>query len=262
MLDVLLTIAVAATQLVLGVRGIMVALKPPEDKRQHKWWITGFIVVGLLGIGATVWLSHSANKANEQIRRELDQTRLSQQHTKGQLDSIALMLGRIGEVEQNPSLAKLAAAISDMAKANLRNSLDIKSTNSEIAFRALNLAKEIRRFESDYQEHAEAMRAQQQELVAAATTIDKRHDPAQEQFVQQEKSWQDHDLDFRDKYFGDAKYLADSMLQRLPPDKASLLRDANRHADTFLANGQVGGFENGFAAYLEELAKALLARKN
>lgn len=55
-MDILLTVIICLTQLVLGYMGVHVALRPPKAQH-HKFWIAGFLLIGLAGIGATAWLS-------------------------------------------------------------------------------------------------------------------------------------------------------------------------------------------------------------
>jgi len=63
-MDFWLTSFIGFTQFVLGVMGVYVALRPPCPKA-HKYWITAFIVVGLVGVGATGWLAWRASESGE-----------------------------------------------------------------------------------------------------------------------------------------------------------------------------------------------------
>jgi len=63
-MDFWLTSFIGFTQFVLGVMGVYVALRPPCPKA-HKYWITAFIVVGLIGVGATGWLAWRASESGE-----------------------------------------------------------------------------------------------------------------------------------------------------------------------------------------------------
>ena len=114
---VLLTVAIALTQFILGAMGVYVSLRPPEQK-YHKYSIGGFVIVGFAGIFVTAWLANSSDAAQEGLKGKLDQSLLAQQYTKGQLDSIGLMISKSITVDRpDPQLGQLAAAIRDMAKA-------------------------------------------------------------------------------------------------------------------------------------------------
>ena len=61
-MDGLLTAIANLTQLALIVMGAYVSFRPPKN---HWRWIDAFIVVGLAGVGVTVWLAHRASNAQE-----------------------------------------------------------------------------------------------------------------------------------------------------------------------------------------------------
>jgi hypothetical protein len=57
-----LTIIVGVLQVVLGGMGVYVSLRPPKKER-HWYWIAGFVVIGLAGVGCTAWLANESEKA-------------------------------------------------------------------------------------------------------------------------------------------------------------------------------------------------------
>ncbi len=71
-MDAVLTAIVGFTQLVLGAMGVYVSLRPPQPKH-HWYWIAGFMVVGLLGVGLTGWVSQRASNAQETASGKITQ---------------------------------------------------------------------------------------------------------------------------------------------------------------------------------------------
>lgn len=63
-MDFWLTSFIGFTQFVLGIMGVYVALRPPRPKT-HKYWIVAFVVIGLMGLGATGWLARRASESGE-----------------------------------------------------------------------------------------------------------------------------------------------------------------------------------------------------
>lgn len=68
----LLTVLICLTQFVLGLMGVYVSLRPPHEQN-HKYWIGGFVAVGLLGIGLTGWLAQRAGSEQKDVGQQLDQ---------------------------------------------------------------------------------------------------------------------------------------------------------------------------------------------
>jgi hypothetical protein len=68
--DAFLAMLTGAIQLLLGVMGIYVSLRPP-DKRQHQYWIYAFVIVGGLGVWLTYMLAQHADVAQRQAMQEI-----------------------------------------------------------------------------------------------------------------------------------------------------------------------------------------------
>ncbi len=64
-MDLLLTLVICFTQFALGFMGVHLALRPPKNPANHKYWIAAFVLIGLTGIGATGWLAKRAGEAQE-----------------------------------------------------------------------------------------------------------------------------------------------------------------------------------------------------
>src|SRR6202023_921241 len=71
-MDTILTLLVAVTQLLLGGMGVYVALKPPQP-RHHSYWISAFMLVGLVGVFFTGWIAHRATSAPEKSSAKISE---------------------------------------------------------------------------------------------------------------------------------------------------------------------------------------------
>lgn len=71
MYDVLLTLAVCVTQVVLGLMGIQVSLNPPS-KDHHRQWMVAFVLVGAVGVFLTGWLSKRNADTQNALKSQLD----------------------------------------------------------------------------------------------------------------------------------------------------------------------------------------------
>ena len=234
-----------------------------SDKR-WRWGVT------LFGIGISVLtglqISRSNNehgaqlkrseRAQEELKEKLDQSLLDQQYTKGQLSSLALMVGRLGQ--PGPENKELAAAIRQMAQANAQRKSDLESSNSDLCKRAHAEAVGIRLFQVKFDN---AERAMEEDWIyqAELKTTQERRDA----WRASEKNWmsanETHKNEFQTRYVADAKYLRDLLMNRVSPEDAEVLRGKNREADDALSMASLSGAypEYRIANYLDELASAI-----
>jgi hypothetical protein len=61
-------------------------------------------------------IQEKADQEEKELRGRLDQSLLTQEYTRGQLDSIGLMVGKLGEARNSPDMKQLATAIAVMAE--------------------------------------------------------------------------------------------------------------------------------------------------
>jgi (p)ppGpp synthase/HD superfamily hydrolase len=75
-----------------------------------------FLIVGQSNEGekAQRRIQEKADRQEKELRSKLDQSLLSQEYTRGQLDSIGLMVGKLGEAKNNLDMKNLATAITTM----------------------------------------------------------------------------------------------------------------------------------------------------
>jgi len=122
-LDILLGIVTVMMALLGGI----VSVWPPKTRRRETEYVSAFVLLGVVSMVLIVRQSNEAEKAQtriqekadrqeKELRGKLDQSLLSQEYTRGQLDSIGLMIGKLGEAKNNPDMKQLATAIAMMAE--------------------------------------------------------------------------------------------------------------------------------------------------
>jgi hypothetical protein len=76
--DILLTALTALLQLVMAGLGIYIALKP-QPKERHLALIMGFVVLGLAGVGTSVWLQVRVQQSQKEQARLLESIKTTDQ---------------------------------------------------------------------------------------------------------------------------------------------------------------------------------------
>jgi hypothetical protein len=71
-MDASLTAIAALTQLILGVMGVYVSLRPPS-KPKHRYWMGAFFVVGVLGVVLTGWLAKRSSNAQDKATTKISE---------------------------------------------------------------------------------------------------------------------------------------------------------------------------------------------
>jgi hypothetical protein len=131
-LGLLATVAAVA----MAVYSTHLTLAPPRRKRKRPI----VIIWGLAGLwvafyGGDQWLMYRSNRMHEQkelerqraagkesgeLKARLDDSLRKEEYMRGQLDSIALMVSKTGNAENNSDMKKLAQAIEKMAENSKR----------------------------------------------------------------------------------------------------------------------------------------------
>jgi len=128
--DILLGVV---TALMAALGGIVSAHAPAKPK--HKWaYGAAFVALGVFSIilivtqsRATAKEQQEAQEKQRQIQEKLDSSRMSQEYMRGQLDSISVMIKKVGEKTTDPVLGQMAVTIARMAD-NARSSGTSTST--------------------------------------------------------------------------------------------------------------------------------------
>jgi len=244
---------------------ILTALLAEEASAKWKKWLWGLFIALVLAqagiqIRARIIESRKADasdKAQAALKSELDQSLLTQQYTKGQLDSISLMVGRLGQ--PSPQSSELSAAIKQMAQASAQNVSDLKASNADLCKRAHEEAEQIRVFQEQYDASERSMWEQNVRRQIQAKTDQERNQLFTEETTTEMNARQGHEAEFRNKYMSEAKYLRDLLMNRIPPNAAGVIRNTNSQADTNLTTSMLAGAFNEYsiASYLDALANAL-----
>jgi hypothetical protein len=74
--DAFLAMLTGAVQLLLGVMGIYLSLRPP-DKRQHWYWFCAFAIVGSVGVWLTYTLAQHADVSQRQATQEIHKAQVA-----------------------------------------------------------------------------------------------------------------------------------------------------------------------------------------
>lgn len=260
MFDQILTWAViiAPTLFAIGLEVV-----DEEIRKRSRTWRYGVIAFGV-AISALTWFQMARadkthSREQQDLKNELDQSLLNQQYTKGQLDSLSLMVGRLGEPTTNPQNAELTAVLKQMMQATAQNVSDLKAANGDLCKRAHAKAEEIRVFQEQYDASERSWEEQRWQRQVQAKSDQQRNDLFSEEINHHLNAWQTHDADFHNKYMADAKYLRDLLMDRIPPQAAGVLRNANNQADMNLTGSSLAGAFNeyGIADYLDALANTV-----
>jgi hypothetical protein len=75
-----LAVFIGVAQLLLGGMGAYVSLRAPQ-KKNHKYWIAAFIIIGLSGAGLTAWFAKVAGHAQRVANQEIHEAELAATNT-------------------------------------------------------------------------------------------------------------------------------------------------------------------------------------
>jgi hypothetical protein len=233
-----------------------------KEVRESTFWRIAVLVFGI-AVSLLTWLQMSRadgmhDREQKELQNKLDQSLLTQQYTKGQLDSLALMVGKIGQ--STPENSGLTAAIRQMAQSRAQDVSDLKASNSELCKRAHAEAQAIRDFQDRYDTSSRAEQETYMDRYRQSRSDGK--DAVWSEMTQhQVAEYQANEAQFRNKFLSDAKYLRDLLFERLPPNTADSLRGQNGEAEADLQLGVRAGAlgEHVIATYLDELANGLCA---
>jgi hypothetical protein len=74
--DAVLATLLGVVQLLLGIMGVYVSLRPP-DKKRHWYWILAFVIVGGSGVWLTYALAQHADLAQQQATKEIHEAQVA-----------------------------------------------------------------------------------------------------------------------------------------------------------------------------------------
>lgn len=258
-MDALLAGLIAVTQFVLGAMGVWVSLRNPKSEH-HKYWIGAFVIVGLAGIGLTVWIAENGattQRTNENAQKRLQQdldkangqlvdSRLKQAEMDGHLQGIQTVMENLSKSGW-PGMKEFAATVAQITRPE-------HVDNKQLCSKAHTIAQRLRIIHTAFNRDYNAL-AEQERREREATGDPKLEKP---------EIWNKYrilDGNLHNQYdqelaqsTGEVLYLLDQFNQRLgkeAPQKPTAL-------NSLLIFGKLTDFESELAAgYLEELASAL-----
>lgn len=108
-------ILLGALTIAMAFLGSLTSIFPPVRKR---WKIVYLLLFAFLGIFSVYLVSRQSNEAarvQAGLQNKLGQSLLTEENMKGQLQSIALVVGKIGEGKTDSDMKRLASAIAEIA---------------------------------------------------------------------------------------------------------------------------------------------------
>jgi hypothetical protein len=170
------------------------------------------------------------SQEQQELKAKLDQSLLNQQYTKGQLDSLSLTVGHLGQ----PSVAgdAIADALKQLAKSNAQQLSDLQASNADLCNRAHAWAGKIRLFQEQYDTSERTATDKQFEMMRIAKTDADRRNLFDQESRERINSYQSHVGQFRDNYMAKAKYLRDLLMDRVPPKTSDILIRNNGQAES------------------------------
>jgi hypothetical protein len=126
----------AAATIAMAAYSTHLPTAPSDRKRVRPLWIIwGLAVLALTLYGADQWLMYKSDRVHEQeemdrqrlaerqsgeLKARLDDSLRKEEYMRGQLDSIALVVGKFAKTENNSDMRQLARAIEKMAENSKR----------------------------------------------------------------------------------------------------------------------------------------------
>jgi hypothetical protein len=275
--DFILFVLLGLVQIVTAVWGGIVSVKSLPETENRKLHLWAFIVLGVFGfllILATGVQTYQNQKAGEKkqdtlsgdlqdARSKLDRSLLAQAEMNGQLKSIELVMGKFG-TSGWPGMKELASALSLARSQNAQVLQSQKESNKDLCHYAVTEAQKIRELQSQYERTEHSIRDKYFDQLSHTVNQDEKNKIYAQEQQETIQLFFGHELRFKNEFVGTAKYLRDSILDRLPADKRAGMLVNNNQAESNLNSGElIGAFsEYGIATYLDVLSKALCAESH
>ena len=253
-------------ELILG-SGLIIVTAILADKAAEKWkkmWWAVFVTL----VVALTWAQINARraeakKAGEQetaiadTKGKLDKSLLSEEHMKGQLDVIGVMVHDIGKNKSDPAMSQLANALGVIARTNQQQLTDATLSKKELCRKAFDLAKRIRDIQAPYVTERDAI-SMARFNQPTPKTQEESNQRFQEEIQKEMTLHTAHSIAFQ-PYMSEARYLRDRLLETLQKEVGDKIRTKNQMADATINANMLAGAspEYEVAAYLEDMARTL-----
>jgi hypothetical protein len=184
-----------------------------------------------------------AEKRQKSLSNDLLHSQLSLEYVKGQLSAIGMLIGKHDD--------KMALAIEKMAQSSYQTTI---TTNKQICSSTMDLVKRIHTFAHNRREKNDQIFYRQFNEPRSAVTKEERDKIWQQQTVQLMQQSNNDNYEFRTTILGEAIYLKDELLKRLPPQP----KPSPMYSHVFEFGSLAGSYpEDGAADYLEGLSRKL-----
>ncbi len=142
----------------------------------------------------------------KKIGTDLLQSQLSQEYMKGQLNAIGLLIGKSND--------NVASAIEKMAQSYTQT---ITVTKKQICSNTMDLVRRMQKFEYDRRVENDQLWSRERSAMMAAKTEQEKSQIWQQYNTQSSQQSARFDYKFKTTLLGEAIYLRNELLRRLPP---------------------------------------------
>jgi hypothetical protein len=263
-------ILLGIVQIFTAVWGGIVSVKslPVSEKKMPH--VLGFVFLGLFGVVLILWIGYQTYAAEreakisqeraeqsqidmgndlKEARTKLDQSVLAQEFMKGQLSGLAIVLGKM---QDNGTLGakQVAGAIEKMAQSNAQTTA---LSNKQLCTQTTALTKRMLAFEYRWHSARDQMSDRQSAAMREASGEGARKQLWNQQTRELIQSSQQENYEFRSTMLGEAIYLKDELLKRLPGEAAPEQKNLIAFEGSTAGVSAIGDAAN----YLDALANKL-----
>ena len=214
-----------------------------------------FFVLGAgIAITAGIWQQQinkkDAVEQQKKLNNDLIKSHMNEEFIKGKLSAIGEVMGKMSKSGTDSSIKQMASAIEKIVQSSYQTTT---ATNKQICSSTMDLAKRMHKFAYDRRERSRQIIDRQMTASRTAKTEEERHQIFQQYSAQSIQQIDSDNYEFRTTILGEAIYLKDELLKRLPPQPKPNFKTA------VVFEGSLAGAypEDEAADYLEGLSRKL-----
>jgi hypothetical protein len=208
---------------ILGEAVVIVVTAALAEKASEKWKKPLWIVFVILVFSVAGLQIHServeARKAEQQessakqqerelngmldsVGGQLQTSLLKQAEIDGQLKAMQLIMGNLAQAGY-PGMKEIASALTTLSRSNAQQNPGVKTSTKELCDRAIALAVKLREFQSNFDAERRAIDMARMTSPPVKTQSE-RMAIIEQQEVTDSQAYEQHTLQFRNQYIGDA----------------------------------------------------------
>lgn len=232
LLDIVLNVAVYGLPIVLAGVGVYVTIYPPDQQNKRLWTASmlGFCVITLVAIGCQQYRATAASgkiqadnaRQQGELKDSLHSNELSNQYLRGQLDTMAKVLGQVATGQSDTGkimLSALGGIVKQAAVASDTRSAIEKMSNPVLRSKTLQLTKEMIEWAGKMDQ---AQRIMSDQRMAEMRTIGRTDKPKVDSAwnawnLRDEQFFSNYQTEFRRDFLGAALAYRDELIRRLGP---------------------------------------------